>query len=71
MNTFAETETLIKTAIIAYKNGGVMPHHSHLQECFAHRVHIAVSAVNSDRADNHKAKVLLLHNLQNVTELRY
>ena len=27
MITFAETETLLKTTIIAYKNGGVMPHH--------------------------------------------
>lgn len=27
MNTFAETETLLKTAIITYKNGGVMPHY--------------------------------------------
>ena len=30
MTTFAETETLLKTAIITYKNGRVMPHHFEL-----------------------------------------
>lgn len=29
MNTFAETETLLKTAIIVYENGGVLPTISH------------------------------------------
>ncbi len=27
LNTFAETETLLKTAINVYKNGGMVPHH--------------------------------------------
>ena len=29
MNSFAETETLLKSAIVVYKNGGVMPHLFH------------------------------------------